>query len=67
MVRNKRLKLLSFIIGCFLSALVGLSFWGAFDLVWTDAHPYLAVVAVNMIGYIGHGITTYVVRKYIVK
>ena len=65
MLETKRF--ISFAIGCVLSALVALVCWGVLDFVWMDPHPYLIVVLVNMIGYLGHGVTAYVVRRYITK
>jgi hypothetical protein len=63
MEKIKRLAV--FIIGCILSAGIGLGCWGTLNLMPMVSHPYLIVVIVNMIGYMGHGVTAYIARKYI--
>ena len=65
MVKTKRL--LSFVVGCVLSAVVALVCWGVLDFMFMETHPYLIVVFVNLIGYLGHGVTAYIVRKYILR
>ena len=57
----------SFMIGCVLSAVLALACWSVLESVHVEIHPYLIVVVANMIGYLGHGVTAYIVRKYVTK
>ena len=65
MARVKRW--LIFAAGCLLSAVLALGCWGVLDWVLAGTHPYITVVMVNMVGYVGHGITSYLARRYIKK
>ena len=64
---EKLKRLAVFIIGCVLSAAAGLLCWGVLNVMTVDSHPYLIVVIVNTVGYMGHGVTTYISRKYILR
>ena len=52
-------------VGCAIFMIIGLVCWYALHSVAGLEHPYFIIALVNFIGFVGHGITNQLIRRFV--